>query len=290
MLKSKYLKLHLCKLFIVLFLGPSLQGCGQFKFSATNHNMIGAVPEFDGDRPETSDATGDHGSTIVLPPGYVSPAPIQTSAICSFSEVEKTLWENLTPNLAANLPNYNISGQSGDIRISAANQVSIIGNSGNSFIVYNAETITSFSGNSGNFVGNARSFINGAGNSGSIDLNAVDVGNISGSSAGHLCIWAQNVNSVTGSSAGNISVVANGPGGAVGNLAQITGSSSGKLVIVNMNVSSILGGSGNMYIQGGHVQKISGQSGDIYLDGLVVDKIIGSSGKIYLINGAKVLN
>ena len=84
--------------------------------------------------------------------------------------------------------------------------------------------------------------------------------------------------------------MANTLGGAVGSLARISGSSSGKLVIIDMNVNSISGGSGQMYLQGGHVQTISGQSGDIFLDALVVDQIIGSSGTIYLLNGAKVLN
>ena len=281
-------------LFSLVFLSLVFQNCGRVSFTAANQSLTAAVPDFNGDGPPggLGNPTGGsgHGPTIVLPPGSISPAPAQTSEICNFTGIDKTVWDNLAPSAATNLPNYNISGQSGDIYLSAANQVSLTGNSGNSFIIENAELLTSFSGNSGNFVGNVRSFMKGSGNSGSIDLNSIKVGDITGSSAGHLCVWAQTINSVRGSSAGNISVVANNIGGAVGTLAQISGSSSGKLIVIDMNMNSISGGSGPMYLQGGHVQTISGQSGDIYLDALVVDQIIGSSGTIYLLNGAKVLN
>lgn len=284
MFNSKFFKISLA----LLFLSPVIQACGQVKFTVGNQSATAAVPSPRSEGPTNS--PDGHGPVITLPPGTASPAPGQVSELCNFSSINKIAWSPSFSSTVNSLPNYNISGQTGDIHISAANQVSINGNSANSIIVESAESLNSLSGNSGNFIGNVRSFVQGSGNSGSIDLNSVEVGDLSGISGDHLCVWAQSIKSIAGSSAGNISAVANGPNGLVGSLARISGSSSGKLVVIGMSVGTVSGGSGRMYLQSGHVQSISGQSGDIYLDALVVDRIIGSSGTIYLLNGAKVLN
>ena len=275
----------------VLFL--FLQSCsGGYQFTSGQQN-IAAVPSFNGDSPTTlptssGESTG-HGPVMSLPPGSDSPAPAQISSICQFSGIDKINWAAPLSN-SAQLQNFNVVGQSGNVDISVADNVNMTGNSGKIFVVENAQSMSAFTGNSGNFIGNVRSFTSSSGNSGSMDLNSLEVGNISGSSSGHLCVWAHSIESVTGSSAGNISLKASSSTGSDASLGHVSGSSTGILVITDMNVMSINGGSGKMYLQGGHVQSISGQSGDIYIDGLTVDQITGSSGTIYLLNGGQVLN
>ncbi len=251
------------------------QNCGPVSFSASQGlDSGGNVTAFG--NPNALPGNPDASSPIT--------APEQMNLICNFQGATKTNWD-ITP-AATNLPNVTISSQSSGADIPNANNVDIFGSSGKNFIVKNAEILKEFSNNSGNLIANVRSVGMINGDSGSIDLNSNDVGDILNFSADHLCVTAHSIQSLAHFSSGNVAISSSG---ATGSLSEISSSSSGKLAIINMNINSISAGSGNIYIQGGHIKLIAHVSGDIYLDNVTVDQLSASSSKVYLLNGAKVL-
>ena len=297
-------KLSSLKFIVALvLLTLTFQNCGGVKFQATETSpqSKAASPGGQGRNLDGGGAPGGpisgldpvpptvsgHGPVTVVTPGTQSPAASIYASICNLSSESKKDWS--TSAVTPNLPNLVFEGHSGSIQVDQVQDIKINGSSGQSFVIESAETMSSYSGNSGNLLAKVRDFKDALGNSGSIELVSQNVGNIKGSS-GHICVSAQSINAIEGSSSTGVAISPNSVKAGNGKIERIIGSSSSKTVIMNMQLTTALGNSGELYIQGGHVGMINGQSGNIYLDGVTVDQIVNSSGNIYLLNGAQVLN